>query len=110
MTEPDRHRAFAHGGGGSTNRATPHITHGEDPRQAGLKQMRVAGAAFPGRSGFDVRPRKDEAVRIERDDAREPRRRRVGANKDEQRLEGKPTTLARPGALDDDGPDGVLPL
>ena len=50
VAEPHRHRSFADRGGGAPDGPAADVTDGEDPRQAGLEQERVASRVLPGRS------------------------------------------------------------
>jgi hypothetical protein len=71
MDEPNRHRALAHSGGHSLDRAAAHIARREHARQA-----RLQGVRLPRKSLLDAPlkrrtvqrpPRRDKAVLVELD-------------------------------------------
>ena len=108
MAQPHRHRAFADGGGRAEDGAAADIAHGEDSGQTGLEQVRVPPrATFPDCGPLHVRPGEDEALRIQRQRARELRGRRVGPDEDEQRLDRQVAPLPSRRVFNLNGLDGV---
>ena len=101
MHEGDRHAALADGGGDALHGAEPDVAAGEDARDAGLEQVRVA-IGSPRAGGGHVGAGQHVAVVVERDLGREPRRLGIRADQDEEAAGREPGRLPGLGALDVD--------
>src|SRR5438128_10299091 len=81
MDEGDRHRAFTPRRRDACDVASAHVADGEDSREAGFQQTRLARER-PARGGESLRRQiragPDEPVLVERDAALEPARARNG--------------------------------
>src|SRR5215210_6368351 len=71
MDEPHRHRALAHRGSDSLDRATAHVTSGEYARQTRLQKIRFSRKSLPNgnlkRRTLQRPARQDEAAFVEFD-------------------------------------------
>ena len=83
VDEGDRHAALADRRRDPLHRAVADVPAGEDPRDAGLEQVRVA-AGLPATPGGRVGAGEDEAVVVERDLRRQPRRLGIRTDQDEE--------------------------
>src|SRR5215210_4571852 len=76
MDEPHRHRALAHRGSDSLDRATAHVTSGEYARQTRLQKIRFSRKSLPNgtlkRRTLQRPARQDEAAFVEFDGPLEP--------------------------------------
>src|SRR5918997_3852731 len=111
MDEP-HHRALAHGGGDSLDRATAHVARCEYTRQARLQEVglprELSPDARPEREAIQRPPRQDEAALVELDGAFKPTGVRLGSDEDEERFCREGAALARPVVLDEDAVELIL--